>query len=302
MAETNNRNLPEVEINDEEEFDVEIDVEDLPDAPLESTRSDVPSIIVNELHVEYHVVGAKRVSKAPVTKDNLFRKFLRKGQSLVGGHTTIHAIRGVSFTAYHGESIGLIGTNGSGKSTLLKAIAGVLQPAQGEIYVSGTSSLLGVSAVLIPELTGARNVEIGGMALGLSKKQVAERFDEIAEFAGIGDAINLPMRTYSAGMGARLRFAISTAATPDILMIDEALATGDASFRERSGQRIDEIRGTAGTVFVVAHSLATIKRMCTRVIWLDKGQIIMDGDPQEVTAAYRAHTKSLNAKAPQTKK
>lgn len=282
--------------NDFEEYDVEVDVEDLPDAPPEDTKQDVPSVIVNDLHVKYHVVGSKAVTKVPGANDNVIKKFLRKGKSLGGGHTTIHAVRGVSFVAYHGESIGLIGTNGSGKSTLLKAVAGLLQPAEGEIYVSGTSSLLGVSAVLIPQLTGARNVEIGGMALGLSRKEIADRFDEIVEFSGIGDAINLPMKTYSAGMGARLRFAISTSSTPDILMIDEALATGDAAFRERSRQRIDEIRGKAGTVFVVAHSLASIKAMCTRVIWLDKGEIRMDGDPKEVTAAYREHTKAISTK------
>lgn len=282
--------------NSNEEIDVEVDVEDLQVAPVIEQRSEIPSVIVNDVHVKYHIVGSKAVSRLPTEGDNFIKKFLRKGKSLVGGHTTIHAIRGVSFTAYHGESIGIIGTNGSGKSTILKAIAGLLQPSEGEIYVSGTSSLLGVSAVLIPELTGARNVEIGGMALGLSRKEVAERFDEIAEFAGIGEAIYLPMKTYSAGMGARLRFAISTASTPDILMIDEALATGDASFRARSAQRIEEIRGKAGTVFVVAHSLASIKSMCTRVIWLDKGEIRMDGDPDEVTAAYREYTKAITKK------
>jgi teichoic acid transport system ATP-binding protein len=146
------------------------------------------------------------------------------------------------------------------------------------------------------ELTGERNVMIGGLALGLSRKEVDERFDEIVDFSGLGDAVYLPMKTYSAGMGARLRFAISTAATPDVLMIDEALATGDAGFRERSRQRIDEIRGEAGTVFVVAHSTASIRAMCTRVIWLDQGQIVMDGDPETVTNEYRKHVKELTAR------
>lgn len=276
------------------EFDLEVDPEDsLPAAPKHGELG-TPSVIVDNLHVKYHVVGAKPRQSAP-KGDNALRKFLRKGKNLTGGHTTIHAVKGVSFIAYHGESIGVIGTNGSGKSTLLKAVAGLLSPSEGQIYVSGIPSLLGVSAVLMGDLTGERNIMIGGLALGLSKKQVEDRFDEIADFADIGDAIYLPMKTYSAGMGARLRFAISTSATPDVLMIDEALATGDAGFRERSRVRIDEIRETAGTVFVVAHSLASIKAMCTRVIWLDKGVIKMDGDPVEVTAAYRAHTKA-NAK------
>lgn len=234
--------------------------------------------------------GQKRGAVTP-HKDSILRKFLRKGGALTGGYTEVKAVKGVSFTAHHGESIGVIGTNGSGKSTLLKAIAGLLAPSQGEIYVSGIPSLLGVSAVLMKDLTGERNIMIGGLALGLTRKEVEERFDEIVDFSGLGDAIYLPMKTYSAGMGARLRFAISTAATPDVLMIDEALATGDAGFRERSRQRIDEIREHAGTVFIVAHSLATIKAMCTRVIWMDQGIIRMDGDPDEVTAAYRRYTK-----------
>lgn len=283
------------DINDE--FDYEIDPEELENiAPIERERGN-PSVIVDDLNVIYRVVGSRTKQSAP-EKDNFFKKVMRKGKALTGGRTEIHAVRGVSFTAYHGESIGLIGTNGSGKSTLLKTIAGLLAPSSGDIYVSGIPSLLGVSAVLMKDLTGERNVMIGGLALGLTKKQVEERFDAIVEFSGLGDAIYLPMKTYSAGMAARLRFAISTAATPDVLMIDEALATGDAAFRERSRQRIDEIRQHAGTVFVVAHSLASIKAMCSRVIWLDKGQIVMDGDPDTVTAAYRRHTKKIAAGKP----
>src|SRR5690606_32165005 len=133
-------------------------------------------------------------------KDSMLRKFLRKGGALTGGYTEVKAVKGVSFTAHHGESIGVIGTNGSGKSTLLKAIAGLLAPSQGEIYVSGIPSLLGVSAVLMKDLTGERNIMIGGLALGLTKKEVEERFDEIVDFSGLGDAIYLPMKTYSAGM------------------------------------------------------------------------------------------------------
>lgn len=277
--------------NDNVEFDVEVDVEDLPDGPVGETSLGTPSVIVENLHITYHVVGA-RAQSAPVNDDSLLKKFLRKGKSLTGGSTEVRAVRGVSFTAHHGESIGIIGTNGSGKSTLLKAMAGLLAPSEGEVYVSGIPSLLGVSAVLMADLTGERNVMIGGLALGLSKAEVQDRFQEIADFADIGEAIYLPMKTYSAGMGARLRFAISTAATPDVLMIDEALATGDAAFRERSRLRIDEIRQEAGTVFVVAHSLASIKSMCSRVIWMDKGIIKMDGDPETVTAAYHAFSQA----------
>jgi teichoic acid transport system ATP-binding protein len=137
-------------------------------------------------------------------------------------------------------------------------------------------------------LTGERNIMIGGLALGLSKREVRERFDEIVEFAGIGDFVYLPMQAYSSGMGARLRFAISSAARPDILLIDEALATGDADFREKSKARIDEIRQHAGTVFLVSHSLAAIQQMCSRVLWIHDGQLRMDGPTKEVCKAYAA--------------
>lgn len=272
------------------EFDVEVDTDDLPTSVGGELHLGAPSVIVDNLHVTYQVIGSRAKSSIP-TNDGFLRKLLKKSRDLAGVATQIRAIQGVSFVAHHGESIGVIGSNGSGKSTLLKTVAGLLSPTEGQVFVSGIPSLLGVSAVLMKELTGERNVMIGGLALGLSKDEVEARFDEIADFAGIGDAIYLPMKTYSAGMGARLRFAISTAATPDVLMIDEALATGDAGFRERSRKRIDEIRQEAGTVFVVAHSLASIRAMCTRVIWMDKGKIRMDGDPEVVTAAYSEFSK-----------
>lgn len=281
-------------MTENQEFDVEVDIEDLPQAPSQSAKLGGPSVIVDDLHVTYNVIGAtgQRVGAQAPRGLSAIRNFMSKGRSITSGSKEIHAIRGVSLVAHHGESIGIIGTNGSGKSTLLQAIAGLLSPASGSVFVSGTPSLLGVSAVLMRDLTGERNVMIGGLALGLSKSEVEAKLDEIVDFAGIGDAIYLPMRTYSAGMAARLRFAISTVATPEILMIDEALATGDAAFRERSRQRIDEIRGEAGTVFVVSHSLASIKAMCTRAIWIDKGVVRMDGPAEEVTSAYHEFTRS----------
>lgn len=273
-----------------EEIDFEVDAEDLPEPPGQPTALGDPSVIVENLHVTYRVIGSKGRTQINA-KDNAFKRMLRKGQAHAGGVSEIKAVRGISFVAHKGESIGIVGTNGSGKSTTLQTLAGLLSPTAGSVYVSGIPSLLGVSAVLMRNLTGERNIMIGGLALGLSVKQVQERFDEIVEFADIGDFVYLPMKTYSSGMAARLRFAISTAATPDVLMIDEALATGDAAFRERSKRRIDDIRAKAGTVFVVSHSLNSIKAMCNRVIWLDKGVVRMDGPVDEVTEQYRAFTK-----------
>jgi teichoic acid transport system ATP-binding protein len=200
----------------------------------------------------------------------------------------VHAVRGVSLVARRGEAIGLIGPNGSGKSTLLRAIAGLMPPASGAIYTQGQPSLLGVGAALMNDMTGERNVVLGCLAMGMTPAEVKEHYDSIIEFAGIGDFISLPMNTYSSGMAARLRFAIAATKSHEVLLIDEALATGDAEFRRRSEKRIRELRESAGTVFVVSHGLGVVRETCARAIWLEKGQIIADGDANAVVDAYEA--------------
>jgi teichoic acid transport system ATP-binding protein len=269
----------------ETEVDFEVDVQDLPDRP-ESQELGDPSVVVDDLHVVYRVIGSRRRPLPGAAPKGRLRRLLSRTRRPAGGVTEVHAIRGVSFVAHHGESIGLIGVNGSGKSTLLRALAGVLPPASGAAYVAGVPSLLGVNAALVRKLSGERNIMIGGVALGLSRKQVEERFDDIVAFADIGDFVQLPMTAYSSGMAARLRFAISTVSLPDVLMIDEALATGDAKFRRRSRNRIDQIRKQAGTVFFVSHSLASVQAMCSRAIWLHEGRIVMDGPVDRVADAY----------------
>jgi teichoic acid transport system ATP-binding protein len=273
-----------------------------PESIATPTPEPKPSVIVSHLDIVYDVYGAKRGRPAsPPDEDN----GLRVVQRLLGGQTDklahvqkVHAVKDVSFVADVGESIGIIGRNGSGKSTLLRAIAGLIPPTGGSVWLSGEPSLLGVNAVLLGDLTGERNIMIGGQALGLSPKQVRARFDDIVEFSGIGDFVYLPMKAYSSGMGARLRFAISTARTPDILMVDEALATGDADFKVRSTERIAQIRDDAGTVFVVSHSNNTVKEMCTRALWMDKGRLIADGPAADVVAEYqKTFPQKKNAKA-----
>ena len=236
-----------------------------------------PSLIVDEVEVKYRTYGGRR-GKRPAWTRSVSRH--------VGAVDVVHAVRGVSFVAGHGESIGVIGHNGSGKSTLLRALAGLVPPSSGAVYTHGTPSLLGVSGALMKDLSGERNIVLGGLALGLTPAEVDERFDEIVDFAGIGDFVQLPMTAYSSGMAARLRFAISTAARPDILMIDEALATGDADFKRRSRNRIAEILSGAGTVLLVSHSMSTIRQSCSRVLWMDSGILRMDGPADEVIAAY----------------
>lgn len=285
MAATNPEDFDE---RDFDEIDHEPDEPEggEPDEPIEPRILGTPSVVVDNVHVKYRVFGGRKKSVA--SESGRVRSFFNRSRRHVGAISEVHAVRGVSFVAHHGESIGIVGMNGAGKSTLLRAVAGLMPVSSGDVYVSGTSALLGVNAALVKSLTGERNIMIGGLALGLTKKQVEERFDEIVEFAGLQDFIHLPMKAYSSGMAARLRFAISTAAVPDILMIDEALATGDASFRARSQKRIEQIRNSAGTVFLVSHSIRAVRNMCDRAIWLDQGQVIDDGPSDEVMDRYAA--------------
>jgi teichoic acid transport system ATP-binding protein len=228
-------------------------------------------VVVDDMHIVYKVYGAggDRGSAATV----LLRALGRRTR---GNIREVRAIRGISFIAYRGEAIGVIGRNGSGKSTLLRAIAGLLPPESGNVYTTGGASLLGVNAALLDDLTGERNVVLG--CLAMSKQEARERYQSVVDFSGVRDFINLPMKTYSAGMGARLRFAIAAAKHHEVLLIDEALATGDAEFRVRSHNRINELRAAAGTVFLVAHDLEEVELTCNRVIWMDRGKIVMQGD------------------------
>jgi teichoic acid transport system ATP-binding protein len=261
-----------------------------------------PIVVASHVDVVYRVFGAGRA--APVSGDEepgaLLSRLTDRSRQ-VGGVREVHAVKDVSFVAHRGESIGLIGRNGSGKSTLLRAVAGLIPPTAGEIYLGGRAALLGVNAVLMKKLSGARNIMIGGQALGLSKAQVQAKFEEIVEFADIGDFIDLPMSSYSSGMAARLRFAISTAAVPDILVVDEALSTGDAQFRARATERIAQIREAAGTVFMVSHNNATIKAQCSRALWMDAGHLVMDGPAGEVVEAYAKKYGARAKKAPPPK-
>ncbi|MEU0675631.1 ABC transporter ATP-binding protein [Streptomyces sp. NPDC006172] len=251
----------------------------------------IPTVVVDGVDIVYRVngTGAGRGSATAA-----LNRILRRGKAeKAAGVRKVHAVRNVSFVAYRGEAIGLIGTNGSGKSTLLKAVAGLLPVENGQIHTDGQPSLLGVNAALMNDLTGERNVHLGGLAMGMSREQIKERYDDIVEFSGIndkGDFITLPMRTYSSGMQARLRFSIAAAKDHDVLLIDEALATGDRSFQKRSEERIRELRKHAGTVFLVSHSNKSIRDTCDRVLWLERGELRMDGPTEEVLKAYEAFT------------
>lgn len=237
-----------------------------------------PVVVVDDLHVEYKVYSTGvRAKGADVNRGPKSRRRQTR---------TVHALKGVSFTAYENDSIGVIGTNGSGKSTLMRAITGLTPASRGAVWANSRPSMLGVGAAMIPALSGERNVILGGLALGLSKEEIEARYDEIVDFAGLRKFIDLPMKTYSSGMTARLKFAVATIRNADILIVDEALAVGDKRFRQRSEDRIREITENAGTVFLVSHSMQSIRDTCTRVIWIEQGEMLMDGETEEVVAAY----------------
>ncbi|ELP62960.1 ABC transporter ATP-binding protein [Streptomyces turgidiscabies] len=257
----------------------------------------VPTVVANGVDIVYRVngTGAGRGTATAA----LNRMMRRKQSEKAAGVRKVHAVKNVSFVAYRGEAVGLIGTNGSGKSTLLKAVAGLLPVENGSIYTDGQPSLLGVNAALMGDLTGERNVYLGGLAMGMSREQIKERYQGIVDFSGInekGDFITLPMRTYSSGMGARLRFSIAAAKDHDVLLIDEALATGDRSFQMRSEERIRELRKHAGTVFLVSHNNKSIRDTCDRVLWLERGELRMDGPTDDVLKEYEAFTNRPAAK------
>ena len=249
-------------------------------------QSAEPVVVVDDLHIVYRVFGSARDKGTAATA---FLRMLRRQRR--PSVREVHAIRGISFVANRGDAVGVIGRNGSGKSTLLRAIAGLIPPEQGIVYTTGHASLLGVNAALLDDLTGDRNVIVCGLTMGMTPQKIKNRYQSIVDFSGVGDFINLPMRAYSTGMGSRLRFAIASARSHDVLLVDEALVTGDAEFRVRSRERIEELRAQAGTVFIVAHSMAQIEETCNRVIWLEKGQIVRAGDDvPAIIDAYLAAT------------
>ncbi|MEV6487386.1 ABC transporter ATP-binding protein [Actinoplanes sp. NPDC051633] len=258
-----------------------------PAVVLDPTDTRVPTVIVDDAHIVYRIYGSGGGPSSPLAS---FKRLVTRTKS--AQIREVHAIKGISFVAYRGEAVGLVGSNGSGKSTLLRAIAGLLPAERGSIYAAGQPSLLGVNAALMNELPGERNVALGCLAMGMSPGEVREKTQSIIDFSGInerGDFSSLPMKTYSSGMAARLRFAIAAAKKHDVLLIDEALATGDAKFRRRSEERVRELRAEAGTVFLVSHSEASIRSTCERSIWLESGVIRADGPTEDVLKEYESY-------------
>ena len=198
------------------------------------------------------------------------------------------ALRDVSFEVRKGETVGIIGHNGAGKSTLVKLVAQVQRPTHGRVRVRGrVAPLLALGAGFDSELTGRENVFFNGTLLGFREADVARRFDRIVDFAGIREFIDVPLRTYSTGMLARLAFAIATDVRPDVLILDEVLSVGDEHFQVKSAARLRDLRRHGDAILLVSHSLGTVRELCHRVVWLDHGQLRMIGPPDLVTEEYR---------------
>src|SRR6186713_32013 len=200
---------------------------------------------------------------------------------------TFPALQDVSFIVRPGQTYGVIGRNGSGKSTALKLVAGITKPTSGSVAVRGRiSALIELGAGFHPEITGRENVFINGIMLGLSKREILRRFDEIVEFAELRDFIDAPVKTYSSGMYMRLGFAVAIHVDPDVLLIDEVLAVGDQSFTMKCLDKFAEFKRRGKTILLVTHSLGMVERFCDEALWMDSGQLKGLGDPKRVVGAY----------------
>jgi ABC-type polysaccharide/polyol phosphate transport system ATPase subunit len=203
------------------------------------------------------------------------------------------ALKNVSFSVSHGEGLAVIGANGAGKSTLLSLVAGLVPPDRGDVTVNGrVAALLELGAGFHPDLTGAENVRLNAALLGIGRRHVDRTFQEIVEFAELAEFIDEPLRTYSAGMTMRLAFSVAVNVDPDILLIDEVLAVGDAAFQAKSFEKILDFRRRGKTVVCVSHVSGMVQQLCGRAIWLDHGDLMLDGPLAEVADAYDGRMRS----------
>jgi len=198
-----------------------------------------------------------------------------------------YALREVTFTVGHGETIGIIGSNGTGKSTILKLIAGVMAPNEGEVRVaSRVSPLIELGAGFHPDLTGRENIHLNASILGVSGKEIRERFDDIVNFAELREFIDTPVKRYSSGMYMRLGFSVAIHSNPGILLVDEVLSVGDAPFQEKCLDKMHQFQEQGVTIVVVSHSMDLVKKFCRRVLLMEEGRLTADGDPEEVVQLY----------------
>jgi ABC-type polysaccharide/polyol phosphate transport system ATPase subunit len=240
--------------------------------------SSAPSIVVDDVSVTYRTTFERRPTLRGMVKR------MGRGERVV---REIEAVKHVSFEVPHGTVLGIVGANGAGKSTLVRTIAGILPPTQGRIDVFGrVSTLLALGVGFNKELSGRDNVRLGGLAAGLERDRLEEKYEEIVKFAELGDFMDMPMRTYSSGMYGRLAFSVAVNMDPDILLIDEALSVGDARFRRKSANKMRELCSQAHTIVLVSHALGSIRELCHQAIWMDHGVMRMWDEPEAVVDAY----------------
>ena len=256
----------------------------LGDRPRRGVAHD--AIIADDIGVQYDL----RFNRKKPMRESIAATILRKPPE------RFWALRHVSLRLAHGESLGVIGPNGAGKSTLLQVLAGIMRPSEGSVEVNGAvSGLLGLGVGFDQDLSGMENILLGGAFLGLDDRVTRDLLPGIVEFADLGKFIDAPIKTYSQGMRARLGFSIATAVDPDILLLDEVLATGDAQFREKSKDRVIEIVRAAKAVVLVTHDMGWVEEYCNRAILLEKGQIILEGPPSAVVALHLERTAAAKA-------
>ena len=256
---------------------------------LSASNSQSSNHAIHALAISVQNVGltyTTSIDKRPTLKVRL--KSLGRGKK----HSrVVSALHQVNLDVHYGTVLGVIGSNGAGKSSLMRVISGIVPPTQGRVEVHGSvSTLLALGVGFNPSMTGRANVYLGGLAAGMSRAEIDEQFEAIAEFSELGDAIDAPMRTYSSGMYARLAFSVAATVQPDILIVDEALSTGDAHFKEKSLNRIKELRTADRALILVSHALATIEDVCNEVVWLHQGRMMARGNPAEVIKQYREFT------------
>lgn len=238
------------------------------------------AITVKDLKIRYKSVQAYSIKKSLLRLKGVEAK-------------AFEAVRGVSFDVRKGEILGITGKNGSGKSTMLRALANIFSPDEGSIDLHGHSvSLLAIGVGFKSEMTGRENIMLSGMLLGFSEKEVQARMDEIIEFAGLGNFIDMPVRTYSSGMYSKLAFSITAILETEIMLIDEVLSVGDEKFKKKSYEKMKSLISQRNrTVVIVSHNLGTLEELCDRVMWMHEGKIMQIGEPKKVLKAYREFMK-----------
>lgn len=249
---------------------------------MPSESDSLPAVEVRDVSIEYRT----NVEKVPTLKTRL-RSLGRRSRQV----RHVRAVNGVSFDVPRGQVLGIVGGNGAGKSTMLRAMAGILPPSTGQIVVRGETRLLALGLGFNKKLSGRENVLLGGLASGLSPSQIDNKFEEIVDLADVGDFIDFPVNTYSSGMFSRLAFAVAVNMDPDILLIDEALSAGDAAFKERATQKMEELRERASTIVLVSHALGSINEIAGECIWMHQGKVMARGEPTDVTSEYTQFAK-----------